>query len=122
MLSLVEIVQQPNTIVIVHRLIAIPSPHSTAQAPNHAMDSIGISPIPIFLFSTLSPALWCTTFIRLIIASLNQFSRYYRQAWENLHESASKNHNQLKRKETLDPPNLNRSRDNLENRARDLDR
>ncbi|CRL04022.1 CLUMA_CG017140, isoform A [Clunio marinus] len=54
--------------------------------------------------------------------SRNGLNRYYRQAWENLHESASKNHNQLRRKETLDPPNLSRSRDNLENRARDLDR
>lgn len=59
---------------------------------------------------------------RLIIVSIYQFSRYYRQAWENLHESASKNHNQLRRKETLDPPALSRSRDNLDNRARDLDR
>lgn len=41
--------------------------------------------------------------------------RYYRQAWENLHESASKNssHNALRRKETLDPPSMTRSRDNL---------
>lgn len=43
------------------------------------------------------------------------FYRYYRQAWENLHESASKNssHNALRRKETLDPPSMTRSRDNL---------
>ncbi|KAG5683144.1 hypothetical protein PVAND_012442 [Polypedilum vanderplanki] len=52
--------------------------------------------------------------------SRNGLNRYYRQAWENLHESASKNHNQLRRKETLDPPNLSRSRDNLG--SRDLDR
>jgi hypothetical protein len=52
--------------------------------------------------------------------SRNGLNRYYRQAWENLHESASKNHNhtQLKRKETLDQPNLQRSRDNL-SRSRD---
>uniref|UniRef100_A0A1B0FG42 Uncharacterized protein n=1 Tax=Glossina morsitans morsitans TaxID=37546 RepID=A0A1B0FG42_GLOMM len=45
----------------------------------------------------------------------SMFYRYYRQAWENLHESASKNssHNALRRKETLDPPNMIRSRDNL---------
>ncbi|CAO1398676.1 unnamed protein product [Diamesa serratosioi] len=41
--------------------------------------------------------------------SRNGLNRYYRQAWENLHESASKNHNQLRRKETMDQPNLNRS-------------
>lgn len=54
-------------------------------------------------------------------------SRYYRQAWENLHESASKNsshnHNPLRRKETLDPPqaNLSRSRDNLSRSRENLD-
>ncbi|ALC49763.1 CG9095 [Drosophila busckii] len=47
--------------------------------------------------------------------SRNGLNRYYRQAWENLHESASKNssHNALRRKETLDPPSMTRSRDNL---------
>uniref|UniRef100_A0A336LKW4 CSON012524 protein n=1 Tax=Culicoides sonorensis TaxID=179676 RepID=A0A336LKW4_CULSO len=56
--------------------------------------------------------------------SRNGLNRYYRQAWENLHESASKNHNQngLRRKETMDAPNLSRSRDNLDARSRDLDR
>ncbi|XP_031628163.1 uncharacterized protein LOC116343966 [Contarinia nasturtii] len=53
--------------------------------------------------------------------SRNGLNRYYRQAWENLHESASKNSNNhaaLRRKETLDQPNLSRSRDNL-SRSRD---
>lgn len=52
------------------------------------------------------------------------FYRYYRQAWENLHESASKGsgHNALRRKETLDPPNLSRSRDNLHRSRDNLDR
>ncbi|XP_075157366.1 uncharacterized protein LOC142230616 isoform X3 [Haematobia irritans] len=60
--------------------------------------------------------------------SRNGLNRYYRQAWENLHESASKNssHNALRRKETLDPPAMTRSRDNLRDnmqRSRDnLDR
>ncbi|TMW45993.1 hypothetical protein DOY81_008924 [Sarcophaga bullata] len=47
--------------------------------------------------------------------SRNGLNRYYRQAWENLHESASKNssHNALRRKETLDPASMTRSRDNL---------
>lgn len=58
---------------------------------------------------------------------------YYRQAWENLHESTSKNssHNALRRKETLDPPciirsrdtlreNLHRSRDNLDRYEKDF--
>ncbi|KAI8127763.1 hypothetical protein CVS40_2574 [Lucilia cuprina] len=47
--------------------------------------------------------------------SRNGLNRYYRQAWENLHESASKNssHHALRRKETLDPPSMTRSRDNL---------
>lgn len=52
---------------------------------------------------------------------------YYRQAWENLHESASKssthNHNQLRRKETLDPvpPGLGRSRENLSRSRENLE-
>ncbi|XP_055605181.1 uncharacterized protein LOC129753378 isoform X2 [Uranotaenia lowii] len=73
--------------------------------------------------------------------SHNGLNRYYRQAWENLHESASKGHNNshgggsshhssaLKRKETMDapPPSRSRSRENLGgggggNRSRDLDR
>lgn len=57
--------------------------------------------------------------------SRNGLNRYYRQAWENLHESASKNsnpHNALRRKETLDPPNLSRSRDNLSRSRDNLDR
>ncbi|XP_055712742.1 uncharacterized protein LOC129807475 [Phlebotomus papatasi] len=63
--------------------------------------------------------------------SRNGLNRYYRQAWENLHESASKNgnHSPLRRKETLDQQhisrsrdNLSRSRDNLERVTRDLDR
>lgn len=49
--------------------------------------------------------------------SRNGLNRYYRQAWENLHESASKNssHNPLRKtaKDTLDPPSVTRSRDNL---------
>lgn len=50
--------------------------------------------------------------------------RYYRQAWENLHESASKNsnHTPLRRKETMDQPNINRSRDNLSRSRDNLDR
>lgn len=56
--------------------------------------------------------------------SRNGLNRYYRQAWENLHESASKNsnHNALRRKETLDPPNLSRSRDNLARSRDNLER
>ncbi|XP_021694259.1 uncharacterized protein LOC5564206 isoform X3 [Aedes aegypti] len=64
--------------------------------------------------------------------SRNGLNRYYRQAWENLHESASKGHNSnsnhssgLKRKETMDapPPSRSRSRENLGgSRSRDLDR
>ncbi|EDS28659.1 conserved hypothetical protein [Culex quinquefasciatus] len=69
--------------------------------------------------------------------SRNGLNRYYRQAWENLHESASKGHNNnsghssghsaaaLKRKETMDapPPSRSRSRENLGgSRSRDLDR
>ncbi|EAA45160.5 AGAP000123-PA [Anopheles gambiae str. PEST] len=59
--------------------------------------------------------------------SRNGLNRYYRQAWENLHESASKSHNNhsgLKRKETMDAPvNRSRSRENLDvSRPRDLDR
>ncbi|CAD7077767.1 unnamed protein product [Hermetia illucens] len=56
--------------------------------------------------------------------SRNGLNRYYRQAWENLHESASKGsgHNALRRKETLDPPNLSRSRDNLHRSRDNLDR
>uniref|UniRef100_A0A182N1G5 Sushi, von Willebrand factor type A, EGF and pentraxin domain-containing protein 1 n=1 Tax=Anopheles dirus TaxID=7168 RepID=A0A182N1G5_9DIPT len=58
--------------------------------------------------------------------SRNGLNRYYRQAWENLHESASKSHNHsgLKRKETMDAPvNRSRSRENLDvSRSRDLDR
>lgn len=57
--------------------------------------------------------------------SRNGLNRYYRQAWENLHESASKNSNNhaaLRRKETLDPPNLSRSRDNLSRSRDNLDR
>lgn len=57
--------------------------------------------------------------------SRNGLNRYYRQAWENLHESASKNsnnHNALRRKETLDPPNLSRSKDNLSRSRDNLDR
>ncbi|XP_052873366.1 uncharacterized protein LOC128278671 [Anopheles cruzii] len=62
--------------------------------------------------------------------SRNGLNRYYRQAWENLHESASKSHHSssghsgLKRKETMDPPvNRSRSRENLEaSRTRDLER
>ncbi|XP_012162901.1 uncharacterized protein LOC101455262 isoform X2 [Ceratitis capitata] len=46
--------------------------------------------------------------------SRNGLNRYYRQAWENLHESASKSSTQhaLRRKDTLDPPTMH-SRDNL---------
>lgn len=57
--------------------------------------------------------------------SRNGLNRYYRQAWENLHESASKNssnHAALRRKETLDQPNLSRSRDNLSRSRDNLDR
>ncbi|XP_058127283.1 uncharacterized protein LOC131290698 [Anopheles ziemanni] len=64
--------------------------------------------------------------------SRNGLNRYYRQAWENLHESASKSHSHsghsgLKRKETMDAPSVNRSRsrENLDQaggRPRDLDR
>uniref|UniRef100_A0A182YMX3 Sushi, von Willebrand factor type A, EGF and pentraxin domain-containing protein 1 n=1 Tax=Anopheles stephensi TaxID=30069 RepID=A0A182YMX3_ANOST len=58
--------------------------------------------------------------------SRNGLNRYYRQAWENLHESASKSHNHsgLKRKETMDAPvNRSRSRENLDvSRSRELDR
>ncbi|XP_050084549.1 uncharacterized protein LOC126570629 [Anopheles aquasalis] len=60
--------------------------------------------------------------------SRNGLNRYYRQAWENLHESASKSHHSghsgLKRKETMDAPvNRSRSRENLDvSRSRDLDR
>ncbi|XP_067639248.1 uncharacterized protein [Eurosta solidaginis] len=60
--------------------------------------------------------------------SRNGLNRYYRQAWENLHESASKSSTQhaLRRKDTMDAPNAMHSRDNLrENiqRSRDnLDR
>ncbi|XP_049542444.1 uncharacterized protein LOC125955327 [Anopheles darlingi] len=51
--------------------------------------------------------------------SRNGLNRYYRQAWENLHESASKSHHSghsgLKRKETMDAPvNRSRSRENLD--------
>lgn len=52
--------------------------------------------------------------------SRNGLNRYYRQAWENLHESAgskaglkgpnSSNHSPLKRKETLDEPYRNGER------------
>ncbi|XP_055618172.1 uncharacterized protein LOC129763293 isoform X2 [Toxorhynchites rutilus septentrionalis] len=66
--------------------------------------------------------------------SRNGLNRYYRQAWENLHETASKSHNSthsgLKRKETMDAPtpSRSRSRENLgsggaaERQTRDLDR
>lgn len=54
--------------------------------------------------------------------SRNGLNRYYRQAWENLHESAGSkaglkasrasgaNHSPLRRKETLDDPHFNRER------------
>ncbi|XP_054730248.1 uncharacterized protein LOC129239012 isoform X1 [Anastrepha obliqua] len=47
--------------------------------------------------------------------SRNGLNRYYRQAWENLHESASKSSTQhaLRRKDTLDAPSTMHSRDNL---------
>lgn len=55
--------------------------------------------------------------------SRNGLNRYYRQAWENLHESASKNsNNALRRKETFDTVNLSRSRDNLARSRDNLDR
>ncbi|KAL5276438.1 CTLSE2 family protein [Megaselia abdita] len=47
--------------------------------------------------------------------SRNGLNRYYRQAWENLHESASKSSNHLRRKENMDP-HMSRSRDNLDRR------
>lgn len=51
------------------------------------------------------------------VGLFHSLSRYYRQAWQDLHESTSKQHNGLRRKETLDQPQVARSREDRDRYA-----